>query len=282
MTLLSPTNGAMAKRAWLLTCLLLAACAGLQKQADPVRDHPQVLLLGEVHDNPQGHRERFEYLRQRIEAGWRPAIVMEQFNHEDQALLTKAQKGCADPECIIRVMAVPGWDWALYRPIIDLALTYDLPLIAANLSRADASRVVRDGIKSTFDAQTVDAYRLTGPLPADIRRAQQTEIVASHCHMLPEMMISGMVDAQIARDIWMAKIARAQMPRDVVLLAGNGHVRKDIGVARWINATAPALTVRSEAYVEQGMAAGPGVYDVTHTIAPHSRPDPCGSSKSTS
>ena len=261
----------------LLACLALAACAGVKEAAAPLSDPVQVLLLGEVHDNPQGQRERFEYLRQRVEAGWRPAIAMEQFDHENQALLTQAQKGCVDPECVIRVMASPGWDWSQYRPVIQLALTYELPLIAANLSRADASRVVRDGVASAFDAASVAAYRLAAPLPADIRSAQQKELVASHCNMLPDMMIGGMVDAQIARDIWMARIVRAQMPRDVVLLAGNGHVRKDIGVARWINAVAPPLTVRSEGYLEQG--AAPGSYDVVHRIAPQQRPDPCASFK---
>ena len=265
------------KPALLLACLALAACAAVKKPADPVPGNPQVLLLGEVHDNPEGHRERFADLRRRVEAGWRPALVMEQFDHENQGLLTRAQKGCHDPECVIRVMASPGWDWSLYRPVLDLALTYELPLIAGNLSRADASRVVRDGVASSFDAPTVQAYRLAAPVAADIRSGQQEEIVAGHCNMLPDMMIGGMVDAQIARDIWMAKIIRAQMPRDVVLLAGNGHVRNDIGVARWINFLAPALTLRSEGYVEQAVPAG--TYDVVHRIAPHPRTDPCAGLK---
>ena len=83
---------------------------------------PQVLLLGEVHDNAQGHRQRYELLRRRVEAGWRPAIAMEQFDQENQALLTRAQKDCADADCIIRVMAGSRWDWAQYRPVLELAL----------------------------------------------------------------------------------------------------------------------------------------------------------------
>jgi uncharacterized iron-regulated protein len=104
-----------------------------------------------------------------------------------------------------------------------------LPLVAGNLSRADASRVVRDGVASSFDPR---ASRLpAGPGAGPLRAAQQQEIVAGHCNMLPEMMVGGMVNAQVARDIWMARIIREQRPRDVVLIAGNGHVRKDIGVA---------------------------------------------------
>src|SRR5450830_1457323 len=60
----------------------------------PAGPNPQVLLLGEVHDNAAGHRLRYELLRQRVEAGWRPAIVMEQFDRENQDLVDKALKGC--------------------------------------------------------------------------------------------------------------------------------------------------------------------------------------------
>lgn len=260
---------------------LLAGCASAGKQAAApaaaaaatAADNPQVLLLGEVHDNAQGHKLRYELLRQRVEAGWRPAIVMEQFDRENQDALAQAQKGCLDAQCVIRVVGGPRWDWQLYYPVIQLALTYHLPLVAGNLSRADASRVVRDGVTATFDPKSIKDYRLDQPLPADIRSAQQQEIVVGHCNMLPEMMIGGMVEAQVARDIWMAKIVRDQQPSDVVLIAGNGHVRKDIGVGRWINQTAPTLTVRSIGFVED--KTNGGRYDSIQTVAPQQRSDPC-------
>ncbi|MES2742379.1 MAG: ChaN family lipoprotein [Pseudomonadota bacterium] len=265
-----------------LLAAALAACASGHIDAPSAAvaaPNPQVLLLGEVHDNAQGQRARHAQLQRLVEAGWRPAIAMEQFDQENQALLTRAQKDCADADCIIRVMAGPRWDWAQYRPVLELALSYQLPLIAANLSRADASRTVRDGVKASFDGATVQAYRLDAPLPADIRAGQEREVAAGHCDMLPASMVGGMVEAQIARDIWMARLIRRQQPRDVVLLAGNGHVRKDIGVPRWLELGGPALTVRSEAYLEQGGKQVPGAYDVVHTVKPQARPDPCAGLK---
>lgn len=269
----------------LATLALLSGCAGAAKPiataAAPIAEaapapqgaNPQVLLLGEVHDNRQGHRLRYELLRQRVEAGWRPAIVMEQFDRENQDVLDQAQKGCLDAQCVIQLVHGPRWDWQLYYPVIQLALTYHLPLVAGNLSRADASRVVRDGIQATFDPQSIRDYRLDQAIPADLRAAQQHEIEAGHCGMLPAMMVDGMVNAQLARDLWMAKIIRDQRPRDVVLIAGNGHVRKDIGVARWLNLIEPILTVRAEGYVEPGDHAGR--YDQTYALSTQERPDPC-------
>ena len=275
--------------ATLTAMLAVAGCAGCPRpgpqpgageaSAAPAGPNPQVLLLGEVHDNAQGHKLRYELLRQRVEAGWRPAIVMEQFDRENQSKLEQAQKGCLDAQCVIRVVGGPRWDWQLYYPVIQLALTYHLPLVAGNLSRADASRVVRDGVTATFDPKSIKDYRLDQPLPADVRGAQQQEIVVGHCNMLPEMMIGGMVDAQVARDIWMAKIVREQLPRDVVLIAGNEHVRKDIGVPRWLKLADPQLNVRSIGYLEQGTTGYKGTFDLTQTMPAQPRPDPCAKFK---
>ncbi|NYE61797.1 putative iron-regulated protein [Duganella sp. 1224] len=259
--------------------VVLAGCASGGKPATaPASDllgagNPQVLLLGEVHDNAQGHKLRYELLRQRVEAGWRPAIVMEQFDRENQDLVDKAQKGCADAQCVIRVAGGAHWDWQLYYPVIQLALTYHLPLVAGNLSRSDASRVVRDGVASSFDPKSVRQYQLDQPLPAAIVSEQQQEIISGHCNMLPEMMVGGMVNAQVARDIWMAKIVLDQQPRDVVLIAGNGHVRKDIGAGYWIRQAAPTLSMRSVGFIE-GRDNG-GRYDSIQPLAPQQRDDPC-------
>jgi uncharacterized iron-regulated protein len=275
---MNPLKPLAAMAAISCAALTLAGCAG--NRAAPESANPQVLLLGEVHDNAAGHKLRYEQLRQRVEAGWRPAIAMEQFDREHQALLNKAQKDCRDAQCVILVMKSPRWDWQQYKPLIDMALHYQLPLVAANLSRADASKVVRDGVASSFDADTIAAYKLKDALPADIVQGQRKEIIDGHCGMLPDEMVPGMVHAQIARDIWMAKLVRAQQPRDVVLIAGNGHVRKDVGVPRWLAAIEPTLTVRSIGYVEQTPAQGE--YDAHIKIAGKQRADPCAGLKAKS
>ena len=80
----------------LLACALLAACSTL-----PDKPLQRMLLLGEVHDNPEGHHQRYTYLQQLVEAGWRPAIVMEQFDRERADDLRSAMQGCRDADCVI-------------------------------------------------------------------------------------------------------------------------------------------------------------------------------------
>jgi uncharacterized iron-regulated protein len=81
----------------------------------------------------------------------------------------------------------------------------------------------------------------------------------------------------MARDIWMAKLLRDQQPRDVVLIAGNGHVRKDIGVPRWLNSFGRKLTVKAIGYVEGG--GQKELYDEVRTIPAAKRADPCAKFK---
>jgi uncharacterized iron-regulated protein len=265
-------------RSWLVIstglALLCAACSATNPVLPP-KDQPKVLMLGEVHDNPDGHRARYEVLRELIiNDGWRPAIVMEQFDREQQALLDQAQRECGDADCLISRAGSRNWEWPLYKPLIQLALDYRLPLFAANISRADDERVMYDGLGSALDAETIIRFHLSDPLPTDIQAEETRSVIEGHCHMLPADMTAGTVTAQIARDVWMAKslLDGLAVSHGAVLIAGNGHVRRDVGVIRWL----PPEVVRNtqvHGFVEPGESGEN--FDVVHVVKAHERPDPC-------
>ena len=172
--------------------------------------------------------------------------------------------------------AKSGWNWAYYKPFVALALEYDLPLIAANLSRDDARTVMRQGLA---------ASGFNPAVPADIAAAAAAEILAGHGGLLDAASAGRMALAQVARDQFMARSVQTHAPRGVLLLAGNGHVRTDVGVPRWL---APALRERSQSIgmLERGatLAAGAGSlrpYDRTIFTAPQARADPCIAMKMT-
>jgi uncharacterized iron-regulated protein len=75
-------------------------------------------------------------------------------------------------------------------------------------------------------------------LPADFRHKHEDAIAAGHCNLLRAEDLWSRVRAQVARDIIMAQAIRPYVDRGVVLLAGNGHVRRDIGVPFWLAAYA--------------------------------------------
>lgn len=229
-----------------------------------------IVLLGEVHDNAVQHAMRLDAFRAILAAGARPALLMEQFDREKQDDLDRARRGPdgshVDADALVRAAASAGsgWDWAHYKPFLALALEHDLPIVAANVSRRDAFRIAMDGLAGAgFDAD----------VPADIAGRQTEQIVNSHCDTVDAAQGRKMADAQIARDQFMARSVGRWRDRGVVLLAGNGHVRRDIGVARWLD---PALASRAIAVglIEEGDLS-PGEFDGTVVTPRQPREDPC-------
>jgi uncharacterized iron-regulated protein len=268
----------MSARPLLLTSLVLAlALAGCRHAT--LADTPassQVLLLGEVHDNMAGHAARVDLLRARIEAGWRPVIAMEQFDSGQQAALDAAMRDCVDAGCVVAKVAPAksGWTWPYYTPVIALAMQYKLPLRAANLSRADASKIVKGGFAAALPPELIARYQLDA-LPASLLAAQETEVRDSHCGALPEAMVAPMAKAQIARDVVMAETMRTHAATGVVLIAGNGHVRNDIAVPFWLRRD--GLTPRAVGFLEP--ASDASAFDEAHRIPVTERPDPCAGYK---
>jgi uncharacterized iron-regulated protein len=156
-----------------------------------------------------------------------------------------------------------------------LALHYDVPLIAANLSNGDAARIVRGGYSAVFSETEIAVLGLDMPVAPEVQAAQEREIDAGHCHALPRSMWPRMAQAQSARDAAMADALRqATAGGGVVLLAGNGHVRRDIGVPRWLGSA--KKRVFAVGYLELTDDSTPAaVFDAVVRTAVAERADPC-------
>jgi uncharacterized iron-regulated protein len=272
-----------------LPCLVcfLAACATVTPPQpwESRLSGNAIVLLGEVHDNAAQHRLRLALLRRAFAAGWRPAIVMEQFDVDRQDDIDRARREHPrDAQHLIdqaTIRAAPpgaGWNWAFYRPYVALALEYEVPLLAANLATADTRRIVRGGLAAGFDEQRLAALGLNRPIAAEWQQAQEREIDRGHCGALPASLWPRMAQAQFARDAVMADVLRQQAPRGAVLLAGNGHVRRDLGVPRWLEAEAPRVFALG--LLERGdTPAPPGAFDATLRTEAAERADPCAGFK---
>jgi uncharacterized iron-regulated protein len=240
------------------------------------------LLLGEVHDNTEGHALRLRWLQQLVQRR-KVALVFEQFDLEsqsalDQALLQWQSSGAAAKDAASKAIAeaagfnFKGWKWPLYAPVITLALQHGLPLGAANLSRAQMGAVMGAG-------------RPVPPEPDLWGEAQRLallqEVREGHCNLMPEDQLPLMAAAQRARDDEMARAMMAIHQRTglpVVLLAGNGHLRRDLAVPVWLRQRAPQARVVSVAILEQGTPQSfepEAVYDAVSWVQAEERPDPC-------
>lgn len=256
---------------WALIAWMAAASASVSAQNT-------IYLLGEVHDNPKAHSQRFSLIESLVSKKFKPVIAMEQFDRENQALLKQAMDSCKNADCVIQKAGGKGWEWNFYKPVIETALKLRLPIVAANLSSNDAMKIVRNGLDAVLSNETLREFNLDMPLDNALFQKQKTAIDDGHCNMLPNSALKGMVDAQVARDIWMAKTIRDNAASGLILLAGNGHIRKDIGVYRWLNNEERART-EVIAYIEDdggnAKESQAQLYDRTIRLKPLERDDPC-------
>jgi len=248
-----------------------------------------IVLLGEVHDNAAQHALRLQALQRLVADGARPALAFEQLDSDRQAALDQVRgaaasgSGAADDRAaidervsrIIDVAGAKGWHWDYYRPYLAVALQHDLPIIAANLSRAQAMRIAQEGAGAVFSAEQQTELGLDEIAP-DIERAQEHEIEVGHCGRLPPDALAPIALAQVARDAMLARSILPYADRGVVLFTGNGHARRDIGVPRHLGARDRARSV-SIGLVEddEHAASAAGWFDVTLLSAIQERADPC-------
>lgn len=282
------------RRALLGWCGALAGCAVLPPDRittpatgapmpraallDLMRDSDYV-LLGEHHDNTDHHRLRAELLAalpapvavvvEHLPRGAAPALPPDQ---RGDALLQTLQAAGFDAR---------GWRWPLHEPLFTTIAARGHRLLGGNLPRELARRTAREGadalpaeLRAAIDA---------APLAAGARAALVDDLVRGHCGHLPPERTQNMVLAQRGRDAAMAAAmaaalldARAGRPGGpVLLLAGNGHVRRDYGVAQMLRGLQPQARVLSVGFVEAGGAATAGLFDLTWTTPAVERADPC-------
>ena len=230
--------------------------------------HARFRLLGEVHDNDAQHAIQLELLTALGEKGLAPAVAFEQFDREYDGALRR--RFAAAAEVAQAVQFSKRWNWDFYRPLVEAALKHGMPLRAANLSRADAARVARGAAPP--------AGNPPAPWTEEQERALRELIFEGHCRALPPHMTPGMAAAQRARDATMAR-ALLDAPADgAVLIAGNGHVRRDLAVPLYLPAGSSLSVGLLE--VEPGKVAladydAKGVYDFVWFTARAAREDPC-------
>ena len=238
-----------------------------------------IALLGELHDNALHHEVRGQLLA--ALAARRPAVVFEQF-FESASPIAAPEAGRATEEWLDRNgFDRESWKWPLHRPIVDASIRYAGGLWGSGISR-EALRSVIGGGESAAPPH-LRAFLEQAPLDAPGIATLDRELVEGHCGQLPEAMVPGMRAAQTVRDAAMTRAllnARASSG-SAWLIAGNGHVRRDIAVPRLLRVTSPDLSVIVVGFVEQPAGGAEvsaetrALYDLVVVTPRVERPDPC-------
>jgi uncharacterized iron-regulated protein len=261
-----------------------------------------IVLLGEVHDNPEQHVVRGDILWPRLgnlvpTRGLRPAAVFEHIRATQQPQIDSFYLKAARSRRLWRASDLlrelkwdaSGWpDGEIFQPLFDAALWAKLRVYPGNGPRDRMRPLVRGdhaGITDEEAARLRMAQTMSEPLLA----ALAAELEASHCGVLPASAFGPMSLAQRYTDAYMAEsLAKAaQKHGGAFLLAGNGHVRTDRGVPWHLRQIAPdrkavaVMLLEVEAGKDDPAADVPRAPDgawaadyVLFTPA-HPRPDPC-------
>ncbi len=264
------------------------------------------VLLGEVHDNPDHHLWQAWAIRtisklrgsRIVEGAPQVDIIAMEMVRVDQntaldkfygrdVLVPRPRK----PRDFARMLkwSKSGWpDFKIYAPIIKQALHEQIVIVPASVSRNFTRLLSKEGEAALADGER-NRLSLAKPLPETQSKALATEILASHCGLIPGHVVPRMSFIQRFRDATMAdSLLSVASGKGGILIAGNGHVRRDRGVPWYLEERGvPADAIVSlkiaevnsdstepSAYLD-GEADGRPVADFIVFTPRKERPDPC-------
>ena len=261
------------KQRFAILVLCLSACAAWSAPLtglDQLRGS-DVVILGEVHDNPAHHLWQAEA----VEALAPAAVVFEMLAPDQATRITPDL--LASPDALA---AEIGWDqsgwpeFTLYQPLF--AALGEATIFGAALPYEDVRAAVSEGAAARF-AGDPQAFSLDQPLRENQQALREEMQAEAHCNALPAALLPGMVEAQRLRDAGFAARVLAALEETggpVVLITGNGHARTDWAVPAMIALAAPEVTVVSVGQFESE-PEGDIPFDLWRVTEAAERDDPC-------
>ena len=195
------------------------------------------VLLGEKHDNPDHHALQLRILQALINADNVDKLTMEMLDSTASENLDAFLDTRFESEEALKSFLNwddQGWNWVYYGVLIQAAHRAGVPVTAGNL---DAETVMQ--VYSSPTTPEIEAV-----LNTEVMSRLLADIDESHCGLLPESQFPPMVRVQQTRDYTMARSLLLDDGRNhglAVLITGNYHARKDLGVPNYLIAQHPEL-----------------------------------------
>ena len=193
-------------------------------------EESRYLILGEKHDNPDHHELQLTILNHLLDLNLVSLVAFEMMDSDSQERLdTLHSAKNQDSEALKEYLQwdEEGWEWLFYGPLIYSAYSSGVTIKASNLS----------------NSRMMEIYGLS-ELPPELdifdditRRRLASDIDESHCGLLPESQFPSMIRVQQGRDYSMASSLSSRKDELMkILIAGNYHARKDLGVPKYLMA----------------------------------------------
>lgn len=228
-----------------------------------------VVILGEVHDNPRHHLVQTEA----VEVIEPSAVVWEMVTEEGAQRL--AQKAASNPEELSKILRWVETGWPplrMYYPIFEAS---EAPVYGAMVPRAAAQAAMERGAATALGADAA-RYGLNIPLAPEDQAVREAEQLAAHCDALPAEVLPQLVAIQRLRDAVLARAILNAMDETggpVAVITGNGHARKDQGIPTFLRRLRPGLKVFVLGQAEDDVLTGE--FDAVINSPAAEREDPC-------
>ena len=249
-----------------------------------------IVLLGELHDNSHHHQARARLIqalgqarnnqppyRLVVEQLPMGGFVMPEGKQPGQPLLEQLREAGFQDK---------AWAWPLHEPVFRAALSQGMALYGGNLVRGQSMQLFKKG-ESTLP-EKLQGLLSKAPLEEPSLQALNKALVDGHCGQLPEAMLEPMRLVQRATDLALLVTATDYTP--AIVIAGNGHVRKDFGIPSLLPAFQRPVKVVTVGFVEADLSVDKpsmnavagvrndpawAVYDYVWITPAAEREDPC-------
>ncbi len=209
-----------------------------------------IILLGELHDNPHHHQARaqlIEALGSGHDTGPPFTLVVEQL---PMGAVISPGVIETSPDLLTQLNRAgfleKAWGWPLHEPVFKAALAQGMAVHGGNLVPGQSMQLFRQGESSLPTA--LQGLLEKAPLSDLSQKALDKALVDGHCGQLPETMLKPMGLVQRATDL--ALLATASQQAHAIVIAGNGHVRKDFGIPSLTGAIARSIRLVTVGFIE--------------------------------
>ena len=218
------------------------------KSLPEVIDHvasKKIIYVGETHNRFSHHVVQLEIIKNLHRKGKKVAIGMEMFQRPVQKVLDDYVAGKVDERDFLKKSEYFrrwGFDFNLYRPILQFARSEHIPVVALNIPKEIVDKVARSGLESLTGEEKKD---VPGGMDfADAAYKERLEKVFQEHESLRDRPFDFFYQAQILWDEAMSEsidaFLRKQPGYQMVVLAGNGHLAHGSGI--------PQRTMRRNGY----------------------------------
>jgi len=222
----------------------------------------RVIFVGEQHNKFEHHINQLHILQQFQKNGSDFGVGMEMFKKPFQDIIDAYLSDKIDERAFLkqtRYFKEWGYDYQLYKPIIDFIKKHNIPLIALNLPDEITRQVSRSGIH-TLDPVSKDLLPESLDF-SDSRYANDLrEIFALHSGQAELEDFNYFYQAQTLWDETMAETAYQFLQKTphkkLIVLAGNGHLRFRYGIPKRLHRrtqVSSAIILQDET-IESGIA----------------------------